>query len=377
MLLCAFICGDDMKQIVIQTSKHEKIANWLDECRAHNTRVGYLYRISNFFEWYKKPVEEFLELSEREKRHVALRYQSEKINELSANSIAMTMGTINSFLDYYDQKISFKGKIVKKRIDLNSHVLTNGDLSKIFMIGNTKEKAFISLISSLGWEVNAVIQLKRKTLRGYIERAKCEGKKYFYFLNQRQKTGCVRLGVLNPLALKWVEKWLDESKNKPLRRRKPNRNKAIYVSDVFDISSNGCNLLLQKLTQESQIRLTGRIHTHLIRKWTMGNLVKAGLNEWEVRFLVGKSIPISDFTYLTSLQNSIEQKYPEAFEKYLNLETSSESVMNLSKSLEQKDVELKSQKTQLEKLQEKYDSLNLEKLLDRLQQLERKLQDKQ
>jgi len=220
---------------------------------------------------------------------------------------------------------------------------------------------------SLGWESSAIVNLKRKTVQGYIDRANSENKKYFYFMSQRQKTGSLRLGVLNPLALEWVSKWLIKSENKKKRKRWEGRNPQERISDVFDLGIKGLNRMLQTLTKQSQIKTTGRIHTHLLRKWVMGSLVKAGMNEWEVKFLVGKAIPATDFTYLQTLQNSIESKYPEAFEKYLNLETSSQSIIELSKSLEEKDSELKSQKIQLKKLQENY--LLMQKRIKSLSQI--------
>lgn len=351
----------------VQIVKNEKIANWLDECRTLNTRNAYSYRIADFFEWYGDTPESFLELPRNEKRHLVLRYQNEKRGILSINTLSMTLGTINSFLDVYDMKINFKGKRVKTMIDLSSHVFTNGDLSKLFEVANTKEKCFISLASSLGWECSAVLELKRKTLQSYVDRAKEQNVKFFYFMSQRKKTGAMRLGVLNPLALKWLEKWLIESKRIPLRTRNPNRSKRLVVSDLFDLGISGCNAMIRKLTSESHIKTTGRIHSHLIRKWTMGNLIVGGLNEFEAKFLVGKNIPMSDFTYLKSLEVGIKEKYPRIFHKYLNLEVSSMAIVDLTKSLEQKEKELKEQKIQLKKLQENY--LSIQKRIKSLSQI--------
>ena len=172
-----------MKQLAIQLTKNPKVEEWLDEIKTYNTRKGYIFRMAHFFEWYKKPIETFLELSEKQKRHIALKYQAENINLISVNTINMTLGCLNSFLDYHDQRINFKGKIIRKKIDLTSHIFTNGDLTKIFKIGNTKQKAYLSLAVSLGWESSAIVNLKRKTLQGYVERAKSEGKKFFYCSN--------------------------------------------------------------------------------------------------------------------------------------------------------------------------------------------------
>ncbi|MBY9013810.1 MAG: hypothetical protein KGD70_15665 [Candidatus Lokiarchaeota archaeon] len=354
--------------------ENEKVANWLDECRTPNTRHAYSYRILDFFTWYNDTPEKFLELNPNKKRHVVLRYQNEKRQTLSQNTLNMTMGCINSFLDVYDQKINFKGKRVRTTIDISSHIYSNGDLNKIFALGNTKEKAFLALMTSTGWEIGAVLELKRKTVQEYINRAKEQKTPFYFFMSQRKKTGALRLGCLNPLALKWVERWLIESEDLKLRSLRPHRNRAKDKSDLLNLGASGCNALLKRLTSESQIKKTGRIHSHSLRKWVMGNLIAGGFNEFEVKFFVGKNIPSSDFTYLKSLEIGIAEKYPKVYQARFNLETSTQSILSLTKSLEEKDQELKSQKIQLEQLQKKYDNLHLEKLLDRLQQLEKKLQ---
>lgn len=65
----------------------------------------------------------------------------------------------------------------------------------------------------------------------------------------------------------------------------------------------------------------------------MSGLSLAGLNEFQIKFLVGKAILATDMTYLYGLQQQIEERYPEAFENYLYLKTPVRAVVDLSKSL--------------------------------------------
>jgi hypothetical protein len=162
-------------------------------------------------------VDEFLSLSQNEKRHEMILFQNEWRNANTANA---TLGAVNSFLETQNMKVSLKGKRRRIQLDLTSHQFTNGDLSKMFAVGDVKEKALLALSCSLGWEVSAILGFKREQLQGYIDKAKAESKQYFFFLSQRPKTGALRLGVLNPLCLKWLDKWLTLSRNrKPLKRK--------------------------------------------------------------------------------------------------------------------------------------------------------------
>jgi len=204
--------------------------------------------------------------------------------------------------------------------DLDSHTFSNGDLSKMFDVGSTKEKALLALGCSLGWEISAVLELTRDFLQGLVDRAKSENQNFIFFISRRRKTGAARLGVLNPNALEWVGKWLTESQNMQKRKRKENRKQADQpLSPVFDITDEGVNKMLRRLAKDAQIVVTGRVHFHRIRGWVMSGLSRAGFNEFQIKYLMGKAIPLADMTYLQTLQQEIEQKYPEAFEQCLNL----------------------------------------------------------
>ena len=295
------------------------IKEWLDECRKPSTKKSYSKRITKFFEWYQKPVKEYLTLDAKAKRHTALLFQNQ--TNVKPNTVNGVLTALNSYLTYMDMEINFKGKRVRRQIDLTSHQFSNGDLGKMFDIGNVKEKAIISLGCSLGWEISAALKLEREFLKNLIARARAEGQKFIYFTSQRDKTGALRFGVLNSLAIEWLEKWLAESETLTPRIRKTNRKTEDIpqVSDLFDITPEGVNVMLKRLAKKAGIITTGRIHYHKIRAWVMSGLSRSGFNEWQTKFVMGKAIPMSDITYLETLKIEIEEKYPAAYEHYLNL----------------------------------------------------------
>jgi len=316
--------------------ENKLVNEWLDECRSPNTRRTYEARIQRFFTWYGQPLETFLNLNPKEKRHTALKFQNEHSNE-NPNSVIGDLTALNSFLSYLDAAIDFKGKRVKPRPDLNSHVFSNGDLSRMFEVGGTKEKAVIALACSLGWEVSAILELDRNALTSLVARARSEKQQFIFFNSQRRKTGALRLGVLNPLALEWVEKWLIESSGARARRRKHDRKTVDRViSPVFDLTAEGVNKMLRRLAKESQTVTTGRVHFHKIRGWVMSGLSRAGFNEFQIKYLMGKAIPMTDMTYLQTLQSEIEERYPEAYERTLSLKTDvpAKALNSLTKEIE-------------------------------------------
>jgi hypothetical protein len=238
---------------------------------------------------------------------------------------------------------------------LTSHVFTNGELSRLFDIGTTEEKAILATFCSLGWEVSSLLELKRAFIESKINQAKDEGKDFIYFQSQRPKTGALRLGVLNPLAIEWLSKHLQQSSGDRLFR---------YTT------KEGVNAMIQRLAREAQITKTGRIHTHLIRKWVMSGLSRAGFNEFQIKYVLGKAIPLSDLTYLQTLQQEIETKYPKAYE-YVNIKPARVVTVvdeNLTQQLRAKESEINELKRGLQFVYGMYE--RLERGFNRLDQMQ-------
>jgi len=336
---------------LVELRKNPLVEDWLAEKRTVNTRRTYLMRLRNFLDYHGLSPEELLERPPRKQRNLALRFQNEQ-PEMNPNTIISHLTAVASFLDHYDMPINWKRSRVRPRPDVTSHVFTNGDLHKMFEIADTKQKCMLTLACSLGWEVRGYATLKQETLRKLIERAKDTGEKFVYFRNVRQKTGVSRLGVLNPLALEWTEKWLKIRKEKPRRQRKQQLDRIKPVSDIFDMTSDGINRMLKRLAKKAQIKTTGRVRFHNIRKWVMSGLSRSGFNEWQVKYVLGKAIPLSDATYLQTLEEEVRERYPSAYENYLNLnpQVNLRAVSGLSKDLEEKTEEIDELRNQVYRL---------------------------
>jgi integrase len=288
----------------------ELIGEWLEECRTQSTKRLYGQNIKLFQEWYQKPLKTFLALDAKAMRHEALKFQSflaerttKRNGLMTANSIISALTALGSFCTFNDKTLNLRGKRLRTRIDLSSHAFTNGELSRMFDIASVEEKAILSTFCSLGWEVSSLLELIRPFIESLLKQAKDEKKDFIYFQSQRPKTGALRLGVLNPLAIEWLGKWLEQSTSARLFRF---------------TTKEGVNAMIKRLAREAHIAKTGRIHTHLIRKWVMSGLSRAGFNEFQIKYLLGKAIPLSDLTYLQTLQQEIETKYPKAYE-YVNI----------------------------------------------------------
>jgi len=107
-----------------------------------------------------------------------------------------------------------------------------------------------------------------------------------------------------------------KQKTKPFKGQTKLRSKG----KVFDYTTKeGMNSMMRRLAREAHFKRVGRVRSHLIRKWLMSGLSRAGFNDFQIKYLMGKAIPVSDMTYLQTLQQEIEERYPKAYENYLSL----------------------------------------------------------
>jgi len=343
----------------LQLEKNPLIKKWLRLKRSKNTRYDYLHRIEKVLDYFNLTPEKFLEMSPKEARELCLIYQNENREKYSNNTILGRQTAAASFMDYYDKPIKWKrGQKVRPRPDVSSHVFTNGDLSKMFKVGDTRDKCLIALACSLGWEISSFVDFKKETLRRFLERQAETGQDFVYFSEIRNKTEQPRLAILNPLAIKWSRKWLEESEDMSKRERRKPENKNSFdskrrVSDIFDLTGKGILNRGKVLVRRAGIKTTGNVRFHNIRKWVMSGLSRSGFNEFQIKYVLGKAIPMSDGTYLQTLEDEVKERYPKAYEEYLNLETTipRKAMKAVSQELENKTSEIDSLKNEMRNME--------------------------
>ena len=367
------------------------IKKWLRLKRSPATKRGYLIRIRMFLNHFKMTPEELLEMSPKEARELCLIYQNEAVSndgkKLSNNAILARQTAVASFLDHYDKTIKWKRNTkVRPRPDVTSHVFSNGDLSRMFQVGDTRDKAMLALASSLGWEISSFVDFEKETLSELLERheeEKKEAKKtgenipdFVYFRTIRNKTGQPRLAILNPLAIEWSRKWLKEEPSVHKWNRQTARTLeaklADKFSDIFDLTDKGINYRMKILAKRAGLKTTGAIKFHNIRKWVMSGLSRSGFNEFQIKYVLGKSIPMSDGTYLQTLEQEVKDRYPSAYENYLNLDqsVSPKAMTTLTKEIDQMKQENVDLKQRLNSFT--LNNEQVQELLRRIEKLEQK-----
>jgi integrase len=281
---------------------------WLSE-QSSSTRQHYDKRMQNFLSSMGLTIEAFTELTPKEMKHIVLEFRAKSEKEgMPQNSILAHVCAVRSYCVSIEKPLLFKkNQLGKVQADTDSHVFSNGDLKGLFEIGNTFEKALIATSVSLGWEISSVLNLDRDKIKARLAHAKQNNEQFIFFKDTRSKTGESRFAVLNPLAVERLTKYLDSSEES---------------EKLFPITEDGVNKLLKRLANASGLKATGAIRFHNIRKWLMSRLSRCGFGEFQIKYLMGKAIPVSDATYLQTLETDIEEKYPKVYNEYLNINPS-------------------------------------------------------
>ncbi len=360
----------------MEQTDDELIKNWLKTQTSESTKVAYKYHIEVFRkEFFKRPFKTIFEMPPDERRNLALEYQAFlRERDQNQNTVIARMTALQSLCAFKGFPLLLKRKRLKSRMDLDSHMFYNEDLNKMYSVASVEQKAILATFLSTGWEISGIIGMQKEHIQSLIRKAKEQNEEFIFFDDQRGKTDQPRLGILNPISISAIEDWLKDEK--------------CTGPSLFQYrSKEGVNTMIKHLCRDSGVAKTGRIHTHSLRKWVMSGLSRGGLNEWQTKYVVGKKIPASEYTYLQTLKEEVKERYPIAFETTLDfrlptnlkrienmLAEKDREISELKAKLEQNGSSLRMENETLRKEQARYSSQN-QSLERRLAKLEKAIHE--
>lgn len=304
----------------MKEKQHQKtpMEAWLSEYVKE--RTAYINRgiFKQYLEWLGKSdteiVREYKEAKDKQQWNKAtknqiLQFQAWLTKEkgYAQNTVRTRIQILRAFYNSQCEQIkNLKGKIVKQTIARGEHIFSLEDMKALRDIGTLRGKAMISTAISLGWETSSFLSLEREFVKRLVARAKSQKEDFMLFETIRAKSGEMRLGILTPIALYDLEKFLKATEKKATEK-------------LFKISDRGLNKWLKSMVNKADIKTIGSIKFHLIRKFLMSALSRAGLNEFEIDLVLGKAIEPSKITYLQTLKNDAFEKYKKAYPQHLSL----------------------------------------------------------
>jgi hypothetical protein len=297
---------EKLKEKLSELMKNQSVNDWLSEFKVENTKQKYLRRMANFLEKMNTTPDAIKAMDSTQLKKLVIDYQNLVKGTLKNNGILGNITAIRSFAGFLGTPLKFRrSQLVSIETDTASHRFTNADLKLLFDVSNTFEKALLATAVSEGWEISSFLEQDKDLVQRKLDHASQNHESFIFFEETREKTGVLRFCCLNPLAIEWLTKYLATRKDNDPR--------------LFPITQDGVQKMLYRLAKDSGLKTTGNLRFHKIRAWLMGRLSHAGLNEFEVKFIIGHAIALQNRAYLDSLEETIEEKYPLIYEKELNI----------------------------------------------------------
>jgi len=283
---------------------------WLKEYSKEGTKYNHSKNFDEFCQWANtddiKLVEEYKtsdprEFSEKWGKKAVLYYNSLLEKGLKSNTARTKVIAPRAFFKSQCVEVKIKrGAIAKAKIAFGEHEFIIKELQKMYQVGDIRDKAMLTTAISLGWGAYDFVHLKWSFIEPFLA-DNLEPPVAFWY--ERQKTGAPSRSHLTHEAIESLRTWRTVAPKSP------------YIfsgKNGTPLSDDALNDWLRSLTKRAKIQTRGKIRFHLIRKFLMSQLSASGMNQWETKLAVGKSIPSDILTYLKKQAQNLREKFMNA-----------------------------------------------------------------
>jgi len=301
-----------VKNIISENMKPKE--EWLREYSKEGTKKNHGINFDEFCQWVNtddiKLVEEYKTSDPREfskkwgKKIV--QYYNHLIEKGKKINTARTK-TIGARAFFKSQCIEVKikkGAIGKSQIAMGEHEFILEEFQRMYRVGNIRDKATLTTAISLGWGAYDFVHLEWSFIEPHLaENLEAP----IAFWHERKKTGAPSRSHLTHEAIEALRTWKTVAPQTP------------YVfsgENGKPLSGDALNDWLRSLTKRTQIQTRGKVRFHLIRKFLMSQLSASGMNQWETKLAVGKSIPSDILTYLKDQAQNLREKFMNAESRF-------------------------------------------------------------
>lgn len=210
---------------------------------------------------------------------------------ISENSARAKSVAIRSFFAFYEMPLVLrKGMLPSTYVTSKDHVFTLDELRRMFELGDTRDKAWLTICKDLMLRVTDIVGLEREIL------------KTRKFQLKTQKQGIIAHCHISDEAMYCLENYWETIPE----------SKWAFPSIGSHISDQALNDALRRLWnmafRDEEPR--GKLRLHCLRKFGISTLANLGINTWIIKRMVGKKIAPDMAAYLTDLN------IDEAFLKY-------------------------------------------------------------
>ena len=333
------------------------VQEFLDSQSSKGTKKVYKSGLKKFFEWFGKTADEVLkerkdDLTQRpnedlvtyrnrasnyskiiERFHAHLLDEGYKINTAKS----LTNG-IRQLFRYYQMDIKVRnGSSLNRTVQTQRNFpLTIEHVRKMYAVANFRERVILSMAIDLGLRISDFLKIKKQDLPDLSLEAPIS------FDVMTDKEDVIARGFLSQETVELLKKYL---------KALPEDNPYLFPSSQNNpkpISRTQIGNLLTDLAQKAGLNVNnGKSLTfHCFRKMLLSASIDSGIGLTAGKKLVGKTIPQSDDTYLTTV--NLRNKFIQ-LKKFLTINEQprieTENIETMKKAISKLQEDLTTQKT--------------------------------
>jgi integrase len=333
------------------------VQEFLESLSSKGTKKVYKMGLKKFFEWYGKTADQVLQerkedLTQRpnddlvtyknraanyskiiERFHAYLLDEGYKINTAKS----LTNG-IRQLFRYNQMDIKVRnGSNLNKTVKTQRNFpLTIEHIRKMYAVANFRERVILSMATDLGLRVSDFLKIKKQDLPDLTLEAPIS------FDVMTEKEDVIARGFLSQETVELLKKYIKTlpDDNPYLFPSSQNKSKPISRTQIGN--------LLKDLAKKAGLRIgNGKSLTfHCFRKMLLSAAIDSGIGLTAGKKLVGKTIPQSDDTYLTTVK--LREKFNQ-LKKFLTItrtiKSETQQLDKLSSLVAKLSEELEQQKT--------------------------------
>jgi integrase len=300
---------------------------FLDSVTNAHTKKEYRYGVKGFCDWFGKSAEEILRTRQEdltpkegegfvERRFRAARFEREiekfhdyvlKQGKSINTARTATLGIRQLFRFYQMPLLIRKGTRVTKTVKTTkSFPLTIERVRAMFKVADLRERVMLSMATDLALRMSDFIKLKKSDLPDLNQEPPLSLE---IMTNKEDVIAYAFLSAETVELLKSYMVHLSQREND--RRQRAEREGKKHRENPYLFPSNGAkpiteervNGLLKILAEKAEITTNGKSLTfHCFRKMFLSASIDSGIGLTAGKKLIGKAIPQSDDTYLTTVQ---------------------------------------------------------------------------
>jgi site-specific recombinase XerD len=300
---------------------------FLESVSNQHTRKEYRYGVKAFCDWFGKSPEEILKMRQEdltqrpgenlvEYKNRAARFEREieafhdsvlKQGKAINTARTVTLGIRQLFRFYQMPILMRKGSKVTKTVKTTrSFPLRIEHVREMFKVADLRERVILSLATDLGLRMSDFLKLKKTDIPDLNQQPPIP------FEIMTGKEYVVASGFLSSESvelLKSYMNYLDQREKEREQRahrqhRRIKKNPYLFPSNGNrSITEERINGLLKSLSEKAKITTSGKSLTfHCFRKMYLSASIDSGIGLTAGKKMVGKAIPQSDDTYLTTVK---------------------------------------------------------------------------